>query len=969
GILQPRVTPSLPVGREGSFYQRLFSAPGGIDPYAAAASDVYQDLFGEGSYTGKGIYDVDAFESAMTGRVPPATMLSHDLFEGTFARAGLASDIEVIEEFPARYDVAAKRQHRWTRGDWQLLPWLLQKRRHPQSVPVVGLAKMLDNVRRSLLAPLLVATLVLAWLLPFASAAAAVLLVVAAVAIPVFLPSLFAIVPHRAGISLARHLRNLVADLRLAALHTLFTLAFLPDQAWRMADAIARTLWRLAVTRTHLLEWTTAAQSARAPRLGARGFYRQMAGGTMAGLALVALALALAPASWPVVLPFALLWLAAPALAMWAGRTPAAAPGYTLEPHEARELRLIARRTWRFFETFVTPADNMLPPDNFQDDPKPAVAHRTSPTNIGLYLLSAVAARDFGWAGTLETVERIEAAFASLDKLPRFKGHFYNWYGTLDLQPLAPAYVSSVDSGNLAGHLIALANACEEWIAAPVAAGVAMGAADNLRLAHEAMALLPAASGEAGRPLATLLGEMQVQMKARLGEPFPAALKRLVDKAAQATLDLLPRTEDAGTHDLVFWIEAFGRVAAEHGRDRAGQDGAPLQIEQRLKSLAARARALAMAMDFAFLLDPERKLLSIGYSLADNRLDVSCYDLLASEARLASLFAIAKGDAATRHWFRLGRTATPLGNASALISWSGSMFEYLMPSLLMRAPAGSLLEQTTRLVVQRQQGYAESLDIPWGISESAYNARDMEFTYQYSNFGVPGLGLKRGLADNIVVAPYATGLASMIDPSGALSNYERLAALGASGRYGFYEALDFTRVRVPDDGGFAVVRCFMAHHQGMTIVAIDNALNYGRMRERFHREPMIKACELLLQERMPRDVAVGHPRAEEVHASPARAASATSAVRHLAGPGAGAPVTHLLSNGRYAVMLTAAGAGYSRWRDIAVTRWREDGTTDAWGSFCYLRDTETGTFWSTTHHPTQWKSDSYETVFSEGRAE
>ncbi|MES2938435.1 MAG: glucoamylase family protein [Pseudomonadota bacterium] len=969
GILQPRVTPSLPVGREGSFYQRLFSAPGGIDPYAAAASDVYQDLFGEGSYTGKGIYDVDAFEAALAGRVPPGTMLSHDLFEGTFARAGLASDIEVIEEFPSRYDVAAKRQHRWTRGDWQLLPWLLRKRGHAQSVPAVGFAKMLDNLRRSLLAPFLLATLGLAWWLPLAPAAAAVLLVVAAIAVPVFLPSLFAIVPQRAGISLARHLRMLAADLRLAAQHTFFTLAFLPDQAWRMADAIARTLWRLAVTRTHLLEWTTAAQSARAPRLDARGFYRQMAGGTLAGLALSALALALAPPSWPVALPFALLWLAAPVLAMWVGRTPAVARGSALAPRQTRELRLIARRTWRFFETFVTPAEHMLPPDNFQEDPKPVVAHRTSPTNIGLYLLSAVTARDFGWAGTLETVERIEAAFASMDRMPRFKGHFYNWYGTLDLQPLAPAYVSSVDSGNLAGHLIALANACEEWALAPAGPDPAAGAADNLRLAREALGLLPAASGEAGQPLATLLDEMQSQLNARPDEPFPPVLKRLADKAAKVALDLLPRAEDDGTHDLVFWIEAFARAVAEHGRDRQERERAPRLLEQRLAALAQRARAMALAMDFAFLLDPERKLLSIGYSLADNRLDASCYDLLASEARLASLFAIAKGDATTRHWFALGRTATPLGNASALISWSGSMFEYLMPSLLMRAPAGSLLEQTTRLVVQRQQAYAGSLDIPWGISESAYHARDMEFTYQYSNFGVPGLGLKRGLADNVVVAPYATGLAAMVDPAGALANYERLAGMGASGRYGFYEAIDFTRVRLPDDAGYAVVRCFMAHHQGMTIVAIDNALNGGRMRERFHREPMIKACELLLQERMPRDVAVAHPRAEEVQASPTRLAVPSSAVRRLAGPLAGPPVTHLLSNGRYAVMLTAAGGGYSRWRDIAVTRWREDATRGDWGSFVFLRDCESGATWSPTAQPAFDAPQQAEVVFDEDHAE
>jgi cyclic beta-1,2-glucan synthetase len=970
GILQPRVTPSLPVGREGSFYQRLFSAPGGIDPYAAAASDVYQDLFGEGSYTGKGIYDVDAFEAALANRVPANAMLSHDLFEGIFARAGLASDIEVVEEFPSRYDVAAKRQHRWTRGDWQLLPWVLRHRTAQHSVPAIGLGKMLDNVRRSLTAPLTLATLGLSWALPLPSAVKAAMLVTAAMAIPSFLPPLFAIVPHRRGIHLPRHVRMLAGDLRLAALQTFFSLAFLADQAWRMADAILRTVVRLSVTRRHLLEWTTAAQSAQAPRLDVRGFYRQMARGTALGVVVAAGAVAFAPSTWPLALPFALLWLAAPALALWASRAPTVAQRTAMSQAQERELRLVARRTWRFFETFVTPADSMLPPDNLQVDPRPAVAHRTSPTNIGLYLLSAISARDFGWAGTIETVERLEAAFASLYQLPRFKGHFYNWYGTLDLQPLAPAYVSSVDSGNLAGHLIVLANACEEWIAESAAPRARAGVLDHLELARETMAALPAASGESGRQLAALLDEIEAQLNgAQADQPLPAALKRLVDKAVKAARELLPMAEDDGTPDLVFWIEAAGRALVEHGRDRLQLAGAPLVLEARLKLLASEARAMALDMDFAFLLDPERKLLSIGYSLADNRLDPSCYDLLASEARLASLFAIAKGDATTRHWFRLGRTATPLGNASALISWSGSMFEYLMPSLVMRAPAGSLLEQTNRLVVQRQQAYGDALDIPWGISESAYNARDMEFTYQYSNFGVPGLGLKRGLADDMVIAPYATGLAAMVDPQGALRNYARLTEMGAAGRYGFYEALDFTRARLPDDAGVAIVRCFMAHHQGMTIVALANTLHEGRMRERFHREPIIQACELLLQERMPRDVAVAHPRAEEVKASPAQPAATATAVRRLRGPGGGPAITHLLSNGRYAVMLTASGAGYSRWRDIAVTRWREDATRDDCGSFVFLRDVENGARWSASAQPCGSGSEQGDVTFGEDHAE
>ena len=493
---------------------------------------------------------------------------------------------------------------------------------------------------------------------------------------------------------------------------------------------------------------------------------------------------------------------------------------------------------------------------------------------------------------------------------------------------------------------------------------------DNLQLARDALDALPTAHGERGMQLASILAEIEALLKGALTiETLSPPLKRLAEKAATAAHDILPAVEADGIPDLAFWIEALRKTAAEHDRDRLQIAGWPHSLKSRLRALADTAREMAMAMDFAFLLDPERKLLSIGYSPADNSLDPSCYDLLASEARLASLFAIAKGDVATRHWLRLGRAATPLGNGSALISWSGSMFEYLMPSLVMRAPVGSLLEQTNRLVVERQESYGRSLGIPWGVSESAYNARDMELTYQYSNFGVPGLGLKRGLSENVVIAPYATGLAAMVDPHGALQNYARLAEMGARGRYGFYEALDFTRSRLPEGEDVAIVRSFMAHHQGMTIVAIANTLHDGEMRARFHREPMIQASELLLQERMPRDVAVAHPRAEEVKASPAMAGSEAPTVRRLTASAGGPPVTHLLSNGRYAVMLTAAGAGYSRWRDIAVTRWREDATRDDWGSFIFLRDIQSGRVWSAAAQPVGSDADDEGVVFGEDHAE
>jgi cyclic beta-1,2-glucan synthetase len=967
-ILQPRVTPSLPVGSEGSIYQRIFSSPGGIDPYAAAVSDVYQDLFGEGSYTGKGIYDVAAFEAVLWDRVPENALLSHDLFEGIFARAGLASDIEVVEEFPSRYDVAAKRQHRWTRGDWQLLPWIFGHGQPHRAVPPVGRGKILDNLRRSLAAPFAMLALGVSWLLPLRPAAVGTVLVLATIAIPAFLPSAFSLLPRRASISLHHHVGQVAKDLRLAASQTLLSIGFLADHAWRMLDAIARTLTRLFITRRHLLEWTTAAQSVGAPRQGLGGFYRSMAGGTALAGTMTAGVLVLAPASWPIVLPFAGLWLSAPALALWVSRPPSLAPRRAASEQELRDLRLIARRTWRFFETFVTASENWLPPDNFQEDPNPVVAHRTSPTNIGLYMLSAVAARDFGWAGTVQTVERLEATFDTLQELPRLKGHFFNWYATRDLRPLEPAYVSSVDSGNLAGHLIAVANACDEWGAAPLASNAAAGQSDVLRLASDALGEL-AAGGEQKRKLGSLLEDIAAQLN--ISEDIDGAFAELErqSRAAFEVAEDLHATGEASS-DALFWIRALSEVVTEHGRDRLQMRDAPSDLRARLAALSDSARAMALSMDFHFLFSSERELLSIGFSLADNSLDPSCYDLLASEARLASLFAIAKGDVPTRHWFHLGRAATPVARGAALISWSGSMFEYLMPSLVMRAPTGSLLEQTNRLAVKRQQSYAASLGVPWGISESAYNARDKELTYQYSNFGVPGLGLKRGLSESTVVAPYATGLAAMVDARGARRNFAHLKEWGAEGRYGFYEALDFTRTRVPEHEDVAIVRAFMAHHQGMTIVAIANALQEGRMRARFHREPIIQACELLLQERLPRDVPIAHPRAEEVKAAGAEAGAGGQTVRRLTLPaGDFAPITHLLSNGRYAVMLTAAGSGYSRWGDIAVTRWREDATRDDRGSFIFLRDIDSGEVWSGSAQPIGGDFANDEVILAEDRAE
>jgi len=936
GIVQPRVTPALPTGAEGSIFQQVFSSPGGIEPYAAAISNVYQDLFGEGSFTGKGIYDVDAFAASLAGRVPDNTMLSHDLFEGVFARAGLASDIDVVDEFPARYDVAARRQHRWVRGDWQLLPWLV---RRGSGLTALGRWKMLDNLRRAVVAPLTLAALFAGWLMPLPVAAAWTAAVLGMLALPHLVGLPFAVLPGRAGITSRSHGAALLGDTRRAVAQIALTVALLAETAWQMGDAAARTAFRLAVSRKHLLQWVTAAATGASARPGMLAQYRRMAGGAALGLGTGAVAIAFNPAVWPLAVPFALLWLAAPAIAHRISRPLVQASARPMPEAEVRALRLIARRTWRYFEVFVTEVDNFLPPDNHQEIPTPVTFHRTSPTNIGLYLLSATVARDMGWIGQTAALKRLEQTLNTVTRMPRFRGHLFNWHDTQDLRVLDPAYVSSVDSGNLAGHLIAVAQACQEWQAGPVSeAARREGLADALALAR--LSLTPAT--------ASLLDRLTAANARQ--EPF-ADLLPLATEAAGA----------AATHgdpDLAFWCGAARDCIAGALEDAAGGTAA------RLAAVEDLARRLAMDMDFAFLLDPEKKLLSIGFSVSTNTRDPNCYDLLASEARLASLFAIAKGDAPTRHWFRLGRAATPIGAGSALISWSGSMFEYLMPSLIMRAPVGSVLEQTNRLIVGRQMAYGAAQGMPWGISESSYNARDLEMTYQYANFGVPGLGLKRGLAANRVVAPYATGLAAMVDPRGALQNYRRLATLGAEGRYGFYEAVDFTPARLPAGADHALVRSFMAHHQGMTITAIANVVQGGRLRARFHAEPMIQAVALLLQERVPRDATVAPPRAKDVPVTEAEPSGAP-ALRHFDRPEAEAPTGHLLSNGSYGVMLTPTGAGYSRWRDLAVTRWRPDATRAALGSFIFARDVKSGALWSAGVQPTGAGAGQHRAVFSE----
>ncbi len=990
-ILQPRITPSLPTGPRSTAYQRIVSGPGGVDPYAAAVSDVYQDLFEGGSYTGKGIYDVDTFETALEGKAPESTLLSHDLFEGVFARAGLLTDVDLFEEFPTSYLVDARRHHRWVRGDWQLLPWILGVARdaagHRQKarIPTASRWKMVDNLRRSLVAPSSLVAAVAAWVLPAAPPLLWTGLAVGSVAVPALIPVLDNLLPRRSGISKRSHLRAVGRDIHVALAQTLLAITMLADQAWLMSDAVVRTLGRLCLTRRNLLQWVTAAQASNGayPRL--RTFYRDLRWGVVVALGAGTLCALIKPEAWPVAAPLVLLWVLAPALA-WRISVPSRhARPQALSAQEMRSLRLVARRTWRFFETFVDEVEHALPPDNFQEDPEPVRAHRTSPTNMGLYLLSTIAAHDFGWIGTADTVTRLETTLATMARLHRVRGHFCNWYDTRDLRPLEPIYISTVDSGNLAGHLIAVAQACRELRDRPsLGAEIVPGIRDALHLVIESARRAEHQPGPQTAPRVQLC-EVAEGMMAALEDP-PAAPAEWVARVEQLeihaerlldTAVTLGGGEDGSASETLVWARTVRDCIRSHARDLEASillegldtsERAETTFGRRLEALARRAEGMVEAMDFRFLFDPSRKLFSIGYRVADRTLDPSCYDLLASEARLASFVAIAKGDVDPRHWFLLGRALTPIGSGAALVSWSGSMFEYLMPVLVMRQPAHSLLDLSCRLVVEYQIRYGADRKVPWGVSESAYNVRDVQLTYQYSDFGVPGLGLKRGLSEDVVVAPYATALAAMVEPRAAVENLARLEEAGARGAHGLYEALDYTPSRLPEEAQVAVVRAYMAHHQGMLIVALGNVVHDGATRSRFHAHPMVRATELLLQERTPRAVAVARPRAEEVQVAALVRDLVPPTLRRFESPHDITPRTHLLSNGRYTVMVTAAGAGFSRWRDLAITRWREDAISDSWGSFIFLRDADTSDVWSAGFQPIGAEAEAYDVIYSEDRA-
>ena len=919
GIVQPRVATPLPAVKEFTLYHWLFAGQCGIDPYSAASSEIYQDVFAEGTFTGKGLLNVQALHAVLSKRLPEGQVLSHDLLEGAMARCAAVSDIMVLEDAPFHADVAASRVHRWTRGDWQLLPFLLTPTRYGLSA--INRWKMLDNLRRSLVAPmslgLLLASLA-GWVL---SPWLALSLVLAAFTAGPLMGALAGLAPSRDDMALGHFYRAALTDLARALCGGLWLLAQLLQQTLLALDAVGRALYRLTVSRRHLLQWTTAEVSQAQAKTTLTAVLRQHQTEPLVALLLLAALLwAGSPTPW-LTSALCLLWAAAP-LWTWlvSRRFPVDAQTQLTKPEQAY-LAGIARDTWRFFERCVGPEDRHLPPDNLQTSPYDMVAHRTSPTNIGLYLLTAACARQFGWIGTLDLVARLEATLASLHTLERHRGHFLNWYDTQSGQPLLPSYVSTVDSGNLSGHLLAVAQACRELALDPF----------NERAAVQAI--------EASRQrLAPLL-----KARTNLTAAQRAELRWLLQDH-RATLASLHLDQQANQSESM---------------------NAP-STSQRLHTLAGALEQLAWQPDFSFLYSRRRHLFYIGFRVAENQRDAGFYDLLASESRLTSLLAIAKGDVPVRHWGALSRPFFAVGNAAGLRSWTGSMFEYLMPGAVLDEPYGSVLHEAGHAALREHMVFAKSQGIPWGISESAYAASDATLAYQYAPHGVPRLALRRTPADELVIAPYATALAAQVSPHCAIQNFKTLEALQARGRYGFIEALDYSTAGRTGSKAFTPVETFMAHHQGMSIVALGNVLLQGCAQRWGMADAHVQAVSSLLHEQVPREIPVLQELPLAIQ-TPSQRRRVPALLRTLKPGDSAVEPTQILSNGRYSVLLRANGAGCSHWGQTGISRWRDDALRDEHGSFFYLRWAGQPQVFSTTQHPAPDPAARYQSVFHADR--
>jgi len=1015
GLMQPRVSVGT-VEANKTMFSKIFSGETGIDMYTTAVSDVYEDLFGEGIFTGKGIYDIDIFNFMLKDEIPENTVLSHDLLEGSYVRTALVTDLELIDGYPAYYNSSSKRLHRWVRGDWQIISWITKK----SPINLLSRWKIIDNLRRSLLSPCIMILIILSFsILPRSDE----WLITAFLAIlcPIFFDVSEAVVSPIKGISLSGRINN--AKMALEQVFLIF--CFLPYNAYLMLDAIIRTIYRITISKKKLLEWQTAADVEA--KLGKKlsNFIREMYPGSLISIFILILAFNNSIASGICILPSCLLWFFSPYIAYYVSRD-INPPKLDISTEDEEILRELSRKTWAYFEDFVNEENNYLAPDNFQEDPPNKVAHRTSPTNMGMGITSNLAAYDLGYIGIIELSEKIQKIINSMEELEKYKGHFYNWYDTISKKPLHPRYISTVDSGNLVGYLYLTSESLDEYLKKPVISQNRIyGFCDLLGICNEEIEdeikiknFYTQIINEIKQSNIDIVYWKNILMNvwnktieikkiknceslywnSKCSHFISSNLREiqklfpwvdLIIERPDSLEDLAQKVKDISTNvsleDLENAIEELCKIIENDYNKRilgplekeyinelsALLKNSKIEIAKiinNIKSIKQKLINIAEDTDFSILYDKKRELFAIGYDIEKDTLGNSYYDLLASESRQASFIAIAKGDVEQKHWFKLSRAMTLMGKSKGLVSWSGTMFEYFMPLLIMKNYPDTLLNETYRAVIDGQKRYCSERRVPWGISESAYYSFDPALNYQYKAFGVPGIGLKRGLVNEIVISPYSTVMALLIDFKSSINNIKRLKCEGLEGKYGFYEAVDYTKERLPKGKKKAIVKCFMVHHQGMSLMALNNVLNNNIFQERFHRIPAVKATELLLQEKVPRRVVYDREQQFEI-SSNVTFEKQNMISRKFNTAKTKYPKTNILSNGSYSMMITNSGSGYGKVDDMTVYRWREDVTLDNSGMFFYIKNLNSNEFWSAAYEPCKTEPENYEVIFSLDKAE
>ncbi|TQI66937.1 putative glucoamylase [Clostridium sp. KNHs216] len=969
-IIQPSVRNHI-ADKNGSRFTKIFGGESGLAHYGTVISDIYQDIFNEGIYTGKGIYDIKAFRKVLQNKVPENRILSHDLFESCYARTAFSSTAKIMDSFPNSVLSFTKREHRWLRGDWQLLPWLfVKKTADGRSLCALSKWKIFDNLRRSLvpLSKILLLLLNLAWMplayylwLPlifFNDLFSTVILLLAVINQKLIRPKLAVIYKS--------FLKELAVMLERAFLE--FTIT--PYRAYVACDAIVRTLYRLFVSKKNLLRWNTA-EAVDASIVNTRkGYFLTMWSSFLPVCALAFLLFmgSLNPAG---------MILTAVILADWSFAFEIAyrisQPENKLHPGDkAQDSGLLldtARRTWLFFKEFSTKENNWLCPDNYQISIAEKVSDKTSPTNIGLQFLAILSARDLGFETLSATVEAAENLMDTVQKMPKWKGHLYNWYHIQSLEVLNPAYISTVDSGNFLGHLVVLKNGLLEQIDKPVYPDNFLS---ELRIAvqNSNEEILLRTGNSAGNKLRAgyqSIGEL-IEDIADIWENLNGReLRPAADyRWTRHLMDLIDSTvNEAGA--LKLKKESFSSYPVLRRIVTEDHPFANSMIH-RIKELCNQIDRLLANVDFRFLFNEKRMLFHIGYHVSSHTLDDGCYDLMASESALTSLLAISMGQVPLKHWYKLGRPLTMVSGIPCFVSWSGTMFEYLMPNLVFKEYEGSVYEQTSRAAVLQQIQYAQEAGIPWGISESQYYRFDLNSNYQYKAFGVPKIRLQPVRRNSLVVAPYATMLALDIAEEECMKNLKRLKKLGAFGDYGFYESVDFNLPNSVELTPYCIVKSYMAHHQGMNLAAINNYLNEGVLRERFHAEMMIKASEVLLEEKRQSYLISIARQGYTIRIGKSLFREDSYSNRYVNSTGVNSPVVDYLSNGKYSLMITSDGDGFSKYEDRMLYRWRSD-IYENTGNYIYIKDMERGKLWSAAYHPTRTEPEDYQVVFCPHQAE